>query len=92
MCKVEADVQKKAKLWMNNTWEQEKGFNKSKVCELQPINITTNITMHIHYSTLIETCRPGILKELMVNDVGYRDYNITKDRTCLSCLCTMLPR
>ena len=69
--KVDRAVQRRVRMWMYYTWEQQKSFDEAKILEFLPLKTRTDIAMRVHYPTLVKlklfrNCEPGLLKDLVI--------------------------
>ncbi|RWS09034.1 uncharacterized protein B4U79_14161 [Dinothrombium tinctorium] len=64
------DLQKRVRLWLNYTWEQQR-MNDGKILEILPVKMKTDIAMNVHYKILskvqlFQGCERMVLRDLVV--------------------------
>ena len=65
------DLQKRVRLWLTYTWEQQKTFDENKILDFLPLKMRTDLALSIHYHTLsrvelFKDCDRTLLRELVL--------------------------
>ncbi|CAG2112295.1 unnamed protein product [Medioppia subpectinata] len=64
-------VQKRVRLWLAYTWNQQKTFDENKILDLLPLKMRTDLALSIHYHTLsrvelFKDCERTLLRDLVL--------------------------
>lgn len=65
------DLQKRVRLWLNFTWDQQKTFDENKILKNLPLKVRTDLALSIHYQTLskvnlFKDCDRTLLRDLVL--------------------------
>ncbi|RWS18988.1 cyclic nucleotide-gated cation channel beta-3-like protein, partial [Leptotrombidium deliense] len=65
-----AELQKRVRLWLSHTWEQQK-LNEENILNLLPIKMKTDIAINVHYKMLSKVklfhgCERMVIRDLVV--------------------------
>ncbi|XP_054711138.1 cyclic nucleotide-gated cation channel beta-1-like [Uloborus diversus] len=65
------DLQRRVRLWLNHTWEQQKTLNESGILDSLPRKMKTDVAIHVHYNTLVKVqlfkdCDKALLRDLVL--------------------------
>ncbi len=65
------DLQKRVRLWLTFTWDQQKTFDENKILELLPLKMRTDLALSVHYHTLsrvqlFKDCDRTVLRDLVL--------------------------
>lgn len=64
-------LQLRIRKWLNYTWEQQKTFDESKILNLLPSKMKTDLALSVHYQMLnkvqlFQECEPTVIRDLVV--------------------------
>ncbi|XP_035207222.1 cyclic nucleotide-gated cation channel beta-1-like isoform X2 [Stegodyphus dumicola] len=65
------DLQRRVRLWLNHTWEQQKTLNESGILDSLPRKMKTDVAINVHYNTLVKVqlfkdCDKALLRDLVL--------------------------
>ncbi|KAI1295502.1 Cyclic nucleotide-gated cation channel beta-1 [Halotydeus destructor] len=65
------ELQRKIRLWLNFTWEQQKTFDENKILNLLPSKMKTDLALSVHYHMLkkvelFKECERTVIRDLVV--------------------------
>ncbi|XP_013785149.2 cyclic nucleotide-gated cation channel beta-3-like [Limulus polyphemus] len=65
------DLQRRVRLWLNHTWEQQKTLHEDKILDSLPKKMKTDVAINVHYSTLVKVqlfkdCDKALLRDLVL--------------------------
>jgi hypothetical protein len=65
------NLQKRVRLWLTFTWDQQKTFDENKILGLLPLKMRTDIALSVHYHTLsrvelFKDCDRTVLRDLVL--------------------------
>ncbi|XP_067143879.1 cyclic nucleotide-gated channel beta-3-like isoform X3 [Centruroides vittatus] len=65
------DLQRRVRLWLNHTWEQQKTLNEGAILDSLPRKMKTDVAINVHYNTLIKVqlfkdCDKALLRDLVL--------------------------